>query len=73
MVQTNYKKLIDRWNSEEIQKILDKLAKEYKIEKNEEKRTWDEIPRNYCFCKEQVKMAVEMAIKETIKDYNGVI
>ena len=59
------KELFSRWKKEEMFKVLEKLAKEYKIEKNEEKRTWDEIPRNYCFCKEQVKKAVEIAIDET--------
>ena len=46
-----------------VAKVLDKLAKEFKIERDEEKRVWKEIPRNYCFDKTQVRRAVELALE----------
>ncbi len=70
MEQTNYEKLIETREKEDIQKILEKAAKEYKIHKKEENQAWDMIPRNYCFGKKQVMMAVKIAIRETIKEYN---
>ena len=54
------------------QAVLDKLAKEFKIEKNPERQDWREIPKNYCFSKKRVeravKLALEMAQVEVLKE-----
>jgi len=47
--------------SVEDRKVLDKLAKEFKIEREEAKQVWSEIPANYCFGKKQLERAVVLS------------
>ena len=42
-------------------KVLELLAKEFKIEQEEDKRIWSEIPTNYCFGKKQLERAVVLS------------
>ena len=45
------------------ERVLKKVAKEFKIEKDEAKRTWKEVPKNYCFSKERVERIVDLALQ----------
>lgn len=49
------------------QRVLDKLAKEFKIEQKPEKQVWAEVPKNYCFGKAKIERAVEIALEEALK------